>query len=316
MNVAQDPFSFDAAEAKPAAIQPKKFFKSRNAAPSAVPEDSRADAAIYRQVPDSQYGQPRPPKAAPAPKTSASKKEAKAAANNAREEPKPPIVLRICKGTARLVSTDLDYVEPETYRISSPISSLTKLSLSRTKEKSSDAKLEPKSLRSLPPPSPPPPQQQLPEVTTVSISLEDSETRRTTRSRAKHLHLDVASAPPAAPPTPVPQSPQGGLSLTLRKSTTDSNNTLISHYDIVKTEGESKPEPIVPIDQPVPTSTQELLDILNSDPEPALEEEEEEAPEEVEQEEPMEVAEESEPPREAVETEAEVQEPVQQHCKR
>lgn len=68
---------------------------------------------------------------------------------------------------------------------------------------------------------------------------------------------------------------------------TDSNNTLISHYDIVKTESSPSytskaPPAIAPLigrDQPLPASTQELIDILSSDhdtsstrPEPPVDE--------------------------------------------
>jgi len=113
-----------------------------------------------------------------------------------------------------------------------------------------------------------------PIISTVSIPLENSDMRRTTRSRAKNLHLDLTTTACVMTPSATPVTPNShgsGLSLTLRKSVTDSNNTLISHYDIVKTDCNStyssKPaiEPLIGRDQPLPTTTQELIDILSSD---------------------------------------------------
>ncbi|XP_012271395.1 wings apart-like protein homolog [Orussus abietinus] len=290
----KDPFSFDTdpdakSDAAPPVVKPKKFFKSRNV-PATI-EEPRPDASVYRQVPDSQYGRGRPskqthqsskqstastPKASYAParrvteSLDAAVSEPPAAPPvtppHVREESKPPIVLRICKGTARLVCGDTqDNPEPETdtYRISTPLASPNKLELD---QKSFSPEISPKSdLRSTR-------SSQQPVVTTVSIPLDNSDMRRTTRSRAKNLQLDLTSPSSATSSTPATPSSHGsGLSLTLRKSVTDSNNTLISHYDIVKTDCSPtyscKPtiEPLIGRDQPLPTTTQELIDILSSD---------------------------------------------------
>lgn len=248
---AQDPFSFDSNEKTPATppAQPKKFFKSRNvaAAAAAAATEETPTEAIYRQVPDSQYGFPR--KESQQQKAPKCSKKAAAAAE-AREESKPPIVLRICKGTAKFVCSDNQDPEPETYRIS------TTATPSKVNQEVKVKKEESK-----------PRQQHVTSSSSVSIAL-DEDTRRTTRSRAKN---QPTKCPPAA-------STPSGLSLTLRKSVTDSNNTLISHYDIVKTECEPASyapktvppvEPLIGRDQPLPTTTQELIDILSSDVEPS-----------------------------------------------
>lgn len=289
----KDPFSFETdpdnkPDASPAVVQPKKFFKSRNVPP--VVEESRQDVAIYRQVPDSQYGRARAPKQPPSQYAQKQQQQAVTKTSHAtiskkvienldstnasadisnREESKPPIVLRICKGTARLVCGDVqqDAQEPETdtYRISTPLASPSKVDVERKiTNTETSLKSDHRSLRA-----------HQPVVSTVSIPLENSEMRRTTRSRAKNLHLDLSAATTsvvAPSTTPVtPNSHGSGLSLTLRKSVTDSNNTLISHYDIVKTDCSStyssKPtiEPLIGRDQPLPTTTQELIDILSSD---------------------------------------------------
>ena len=274
VNSGKDPFSFDTDPEKtdPAAVKPKKFFKSRNAASTA--EETRPDAAIYRQVPDSQYGRSRPPKQ---PQQLSSRQLQKASVAQQKkvqetlttgtnqvpnkEEGKPPIVLRICKGTARLICGDLDS-ESESYRISSPSASPTKIDVERKSPSTPISKLDTRATRSA----------HQPLVTTVSVSQDDSDTRRTTRSRSKNLR-DIISPTTVAPAAIVTSnSHSSGLSLTLRKSVTDSNNTLISHYDIVKTDCNTsygcKPsvEPLIGRDQPLPTTTQELIDILSSDP--------------------------------------------------
>ncbi|XP_024938200.1 protein wings apart-like isoform X2 [Cephus cinctus] len=306
VNSGKDPFSFEAdPDVKPDAapapvVKPKKFFKSRNAPP--VAEELRADAAIYRQVPDSQYGRSRPPKQQqqqqqqlqqqlqsqpqlqlqqpppkqllPKPSYTPVKKISEVSDSGTslemtnREDAKPPIVLRICKGTSRLVCTDTQESqesEPETYRITTPLSSPIKLDVERqsfSPEISPKLDLKVRETRSC----------QQPVVTTVSIPLDNSDMRRTTRSRAKNLHLDLTPTTSTTPSTPTtPNSHSSGLSLTLRKSVTDSNNTLITHYDIVKTDCntsyEKQPtiEPLIGRDQPLPTTTQELIDILSSD---------------------------------------------------
>lgn len=277
----KDPFSFDAdPETKPAevttpVVKPKKFFKSRNVQP--IVDDIRPDAAVYRQVPDSQYGRVRTPKQSapksPSPKASGNKKlsESSEGSDTGREESnKPPIVLRICKGTARLVSGDSQNPEPDQTLLSSPVPSPVE----------PDDFEEPMDVS----PRSDPKQRETrsshqPVVTTVSIPLENSEMRRTTRSRAKNLQLDLtgsSNTPTVTTPT-TPNSHSSGLSLTLRKSVTDSNNTLISHYDIVKTDcnpnypaKSAAVEPLIGHDQPLPTTTQELIDILSSDADPLL----------------------------------------------
>ncbi|XP_072760557.1 uncharacterized protein Wapl isoform X2 [Anoplolepis gracilipes] len=294
----KDPFSFETdpdnkPDASPAVVKPKKFFKSRNVPP--VVEESRQDVAIYRQVPDSQYGRARTPKQpaqqtaqkqqptqkqqqqqqavtkvshAPIKKVVESLDSTSTHDNPNREESKPPIVLRICKGTARLVCGDVHQdtqeLEPDTYRISTPLTSPSKVDVERkTLNTEAPPKSDHRSLRT-----------HQPTVSTVSIPLENSDMRRTTRSRAKNLHLDLTATSSAVTPSTTPITPNShgsGLSLTLRKSVTDSNNTLISHYDIVKTDCSStyssKPviEPLIGRDQPLPTTTQELIDILSSD---------------------------------------------------
>ncbi|XP_076297338.1 cohesin release factor wings apart-like [Lasioglossum baleicum] len=292
VNSGKDPFSFETdpdnkPDVAPPAVKPKKFFKSRNVPPPT--EESRQDVAIYKQVPDSHYGRTRPQKSAPQPQppapppppkqslTKVSNATAKKvvaetvdATNNDvtpnREEGKPPIVLRICKGTARLVCANVQAApepEPETYRISTPLMSPTKADVERKSIATEVTKSDPKTVRS-----------HQPVVSTVSIPLENSEMRRTTRSRAKNLHLDLTPSPVMSAAPVTPNSHSSGLSLTLRKSVTDSNNTLISHYDIVKTDCGStyscKPaiEPLIGRDQPLPTTTQELIDILSSDSDP------------------------------------------------
>ncbi|XP_033224587.1 protein wings apart-like isoform X2 [Belonocnema kinseyi] len=273
----KDPFSFDTDPEKvePPVVKPKKFFKSRNAASSAT-EETRSNETNNRKVPEPQHGRGRPPKQP----QSASKMLAKASVAQQKKVPealpvvsqapkdegKPPIVLRICKGTARLICGDEDS-EAETYRISSPLGSPTKLDFERKSPPESFAKSETRSTRSA----------HQPTVTTVSIPLDDSDTRRTTRSRARNLRdiISPTTVAPAPPVTPSPITHSSGLSLTLRKSVTDSNNTLISHYDIVKTDCNpsyvSKPtvEPLIGRDQPLPTTTQELIDILSSDADPS-----------------------------------------------
>ncbi|XP_014486490.1 PREDICTED: protein wings apart-like [Dinoponera quadriceps] len=295
VNSGKDPFSFETdpdnkPDAAPEVVKPKKFFKSRN-----VPavEESRQDVAIYRPVPDSQCGRPRVPKQPQQPQQQPAqqkqtavtkvshapvKKVAESLDNTtgdvlpSREENKPPIVLRICKGTARFVCGDVqdtqDTSEPETYRISTSLASPSKMDIER---KTSNTSAE-TSLRS---DYHKPVRSHQPLVSTVSIPLENSDMRRTTRSRAKNLHLDLTTTTTtsvvATPAPAMPNSHSSGLSLTLRKSVTDSNNTLISHYDIVKTDCgssySSKPtiEPLIGRDQPLPTTTQELIDILSSD---------------------------------------------------
>jgi len=286
VNSGKDPFSFETdpdnkSDASPAIVQPKKFFKSRNVPP--VIEESRQDVAIYRQVPDSQYGRARAPKQLPQQQqqqavtkvSHASIKKVVESLDSTstpdtpnREESKPPIVLRICKGTARLVCGDVHQdtqePEPDTYRISTPLASPSKVDVERkTFNTETSLKSDHRSLRT-----------HQPIVSTVSIPLENSDMRRTTRSRAKNLHLDpIATTSVVAPSTTLftPNSHGSGLSLTLRKSVTDSNNTLISHYDIVKTDcsstysSKSTIEPLIGRDQPLPTTTQELIDILSSD---------------------------------------------------
>jgi len=287
----KDPFSFETdpdnkSDTAPAVVKPKKFFKSRNAPPI---EESRQDMVNYRQVPDSQYGRTRVTKQSPQQQqqqqlpSSVQKQQVVTKASHApikkvvesldstdipsnREENKPPIVLRICKGTARLVCGDIqDSQEPEsdTYRISTPLASPSKMDIERKAFNTEMSLKADKSVRT-----------HQPIVSTVSIPLENSDMRRTTRSRAKNLHLDLTTTACVMTPSTTPVTPNShgsGLSLTLRKSVTDSNNTLISHYDIVKTDCSStyssKPaiEPLIGRDQPLPTTTQELIDILSSD---------------------------------------------------
>ncbi|XP_015122911.1 protein wings apart-like [Diachasma alloeum] len=267
-----DPFSFDtnldpkASAPAPAVPKPKKFFKSRNL-PAATPEEPRSDPTLYRQVPDSQYVRkskhptPKAPKILPPRKTSESLDGSSSDTSIPRDD-KPPIVLRICKGTARLLSGDSQesHDDPEMYRVTTPVSP-TKSEPDR-KSFSPEISRPERSTRS----------HHQPTITTVSIPLDSPElsTRRTTRSRAKNLNLDLTSAPilTSPPPTTPTTRESSGLSLTLRKSITDSNNTSISHYDIVKTDCTSyKPivEPLIGRDQPLPTTTQELIDILSSD---------------------------------------------------
>lgn len=237
--------------------------------------------AIYRQVPDSHYGRARAQKTSPQPPPQL--KQSLTKISNAptkkvtdtlegtnidppiREEGKPPIVLRICKGTAQLVCGNVQNTqqpEPETYRISTPLISPTKVDMERKNFNVDTLKSDHKTVRS-----------QEPIISTVSIPLENSEMRRTTRSRAKNLQLDLTTTSSIVS-TATSNSHSSGLSLTLRKSVTDSNNTLISHYDIVKTDCGStyscKPaiEPLIGRDQPLPTTTQELIDILSSDSDP------------------------------------------------
>ncbi|XP_060821511.1 protein wings apart-like [Bombus pascuorum] len=297
VNSGKDPFSFETdpdnkSDVAPPVVKPKKFFKSRNVPPSI--EESRQDMAIYRQVPDSHYGRARaqkispqpPPPPPPPPQQQLQSKQSLTKVSNApakkvtdtleginndppiREEGKPPIVLRICKGTARLVYGNVQNTqqpEPETYRISTPLISPTKVDMERKNfNVDVNVKSDHKAVRS-----------QEPIISTVSIPLENSEMRRTTRSRAKNLQLDLTTTSSIVSTAPVTSnSHSSGLSLTLRKSVTDSNNTLISHYDIVKTDCGStyscKPaiEPLIGRDQPLPTTTQELIDILSSDSDP------------------------------------------------
>lgn len=302
VNPGKDPFSFETDpdnKSDVPIVKPKKFFKSRNVPPTV--EESRQDVAIYRQVPDSQYGRARAPKQPPQQQQqppaqkqqqqSPAQKQQQAVAKVShapikkvvesildstgilpdppnREESKPPIVLRICKGTARLVCGDVHQdtqePEPDTYRISTPLASPSKVDVERkTFNTETSLKSDHRSLRT-----------HQPVVSTVSIPLENSDMRRTTRSRAKNLHLDPMATISVVAPSTTPVTPNShgsGLSLTLRKSVTDSNNTLISHYDIVKTDCSStyssKPtiEPLIGRDQPLPTTTQELIDILSSD---------------------------------------------------
>lgn len=259
-------------------VKPKKFFKSRNAAPTTI-EEQRPEPIAYRQVPDSHYGRGRPSKqshqsAAKQQMLSksssiAQSKKIQESLSNANQVPKdegkPPIVLRICKGTARLICGDTDS-DADTYRVS-PLESPTKLDFERKSPPKTMAPsvitttADTRTTRST----------AQPIVTTVSIPLEESETRRTTRSRAKNLR-DIISPTTVAPTPPVnTNTHSSGLSLTLRKSVTDSNNTVIAHYDIVKTEtnftGKPQVEPLIGRDQPLPTTTQELIDILSNDPE-------------------------------------------------
>lgn len=277
----KDPFSFETdpsnkTDATPTVVKPKKFFKSRNIPP--IVEESRQDMAIYRQVPDShraraqkqpQQSLPKQPlpKATHTPTKKISESlDSTGNETSNREEGKPPIVLRICKGTARLVCGDVQSNqehEPETYRISTPLASPTKIDIERKSNTESTIKSDLKTTRS-----------QQPIVSTVSIPLENSDMRRTTRSRAKNLHLDMTGSSVITTVSTTSNTHSSGLSLTLRKSVTDSNNTLISHYDIVKTDCSStypcKPtiEPLIGRDQPLPTTTQELIDILSSDADP------------------------------------------------
>jgi hypothetical protein len=170
-----------------------------------------------------------------------------------RDEGKPPIVLRICKGTARLVCSE--ETDNENYRILTTsadpkIIFNQKISSQCTK---SDNKIDRSTNR------------ESPITTSVYPQLDKSE-MRTTRSRSKNLRLDVSPSTVSS----LINSQNSGLSLTLRKSVTDANNTLVSHYDIVKTECTSicsnrVNEKIMKHDQMLPTTTQELIDILSSD---------------------------------------------------
>lgn len=273
---AKDPFSFDTdlepkpeaaatatAAAVPAVPKPKKFFKSRNA-PATTPETPTEQP---RSVPETHYGRGKTTKQQTIPKAptkssshtpirkNSESMDSSCSDTSLREDGKPPIVLRICKGTARLLSGDQEPPEPapEMYRITP---SPTKMEIEPTI--SDNTKTE---------------NSRKPILTTVSIPLENEDipTRRTTRSRAKNLHQDLTQSANTTSPPVTPNSQSSGLSLTLRKSVTDSNNTLISHYDIVKTDCNpsytSKPsvEPLIAKDQPLPTTTQELIDILSSD---------------------------------------------------
>ncbi|XP_051165404.1 protein wings apart-like isoform X2 [Leptopilina boulardi] len=322
VNSSKDPFSFDNEKTETAAVvKPKKFFKSRNATPTTTTttttiDETRPESITYRQVPESHYGRGRPPKQSQ--QTAASKQQILSKASSVaqlkkqqlhneiqtnanqvpKDEGKPPIVLRICKGTARLICGDADS-ETDTYRISSspqesptkidnndrkssPIQSMTTTTtITTTTTTTTTTSTDTRTTRSSSTIA------QQPVVTTVSIPLDDSDTRRTTRSRAKNLRdiisptTVIASTPPVTTATnnnnntttttTTTNSHGSGLSLTLRKSMTDSNNTVIAHYDIVKTDttnftGKTQVEPLIGRDQPLPTTTQELIDILSSDP--------------------------------------------------
>lgn len=200
VNSGKDPFSFETdpdnkSDVAPPIVKPKKFFKSRNV-PSSI-EESRQDVAIYRQVPDSHYGRARTQKTSPQPPPQL--KQSLTKISNAptkkvtdtlegtnidppiREEGKPPIVLRICKGTAQLVCGNVQNTqqpEPETYRISTPLISPTKVDMERKNFNVDTLKSDHKTVRS-----------QEPIISTVSIPLENSEMRRTTRSRAKKFTI-------------------------------------------------------------------------------------------------------------------------------
>ncbi|KAK0075528.1 hypothetical protein PV325_006781 [Microctonus aethiopoides] len=290
--------------AAPPIIKPKKFFKSRNA-PTIINNEIKQEATVInRSVPEIQYGrsggvrsqkqnhhqstpkQSQKTSHAPVRKISESM-DGSSSDTSTRDDGKPPIVLRICKGTARLLSGDNQEInqesEPESYRITSP--SPTKSDLSDRKSFSPDVTQKLNDQKTNVNINPRTGQQQS-IITTVSIPLDNNDipTRRTTRSRAKNLQLDLTQSttnisPPQSSSQTTPNSQSSGLSLTLRKSVTDSNNTLISHYDIVKTDcttsnyinspSSNKPtiEPLIGRDQPLPTTTQELIDILSNDSE-------------------------------------------------
>ncbi|XP_034945654.1 protein wings apart-like [Chelonus insularis] len=283
VNSEKDPFTFDnefeTRTTTSPSIKPKKFFKSRNVLP-ATDEAKHEPVVVDRQLSDSQFvpGRSRAPKQNPRVISKPSyqkistqapiKKGNECVDNNtsdvsSRDDGKPPIVLRICKGTAMLVGGDQEVQESESdvYKITQTVSP-TKVEIEH-KDVCSEmpSKTETKSRVN----------SHSPVVTTVSMPLNDEEipTRRTTRSRAKNLQIDLN--PPPAPTPTVPTPNPSGLSLTLRKSITDSNNTLISHYDIVKTDcstyqSKATVEPLIGrSNQPLPTTTQELIDILSND---------------------------------------------------
>ncbi|KAG7197431.1 hypothetical protein KM043_013289 [Ampulex compressa] len=181
VNSGKDPFSFETdpdnkADVAPQVVKPKKFFKSRNIPP--VVEESHQDVAIYRQVPDSQYA-----------RKITETLDATINEIPNKEEAKPPIVLRICKGTAHLVCGSVQSTqepEPETYRISTRLASPTKVDVDR-----------------------------------------------------KAFNTDVSLKPD--------------------QKTTDCGSTYSCKPAI---------EPLIGRDQPLPTTTQELIDILSSDADP------------------------------------------------
>ena len=168
-----------------------------------------------------------------------------------RDEGKPPIVLRICKGTARLVCSEES--DSESYHISTHLP-VTKISSER-KILSQNPKLESKTsdITSCKSPTP-----------TIAHSLDVSE-MRTTRSRAKSLRLDVT----LSKETSISNNPNSSLSLTLRKSIIDSNSSFVSRYDIVKTDctskSSNKTSESSKDNQSLPSTTQELIDILSND---------------------------------------------------
>ncbi|XP_011505377.1 PREDICTED: protein wings apart-like isoform X2 [Ceratosolen solmsi marchali] len=169
-----------------------------------------------------------------------------------RDEGKPPIVLRICKGTARLVCSE--EADHENYRILTTSPDPKIIINQKVNSQYSKPDIKPNRVTNC----------ESPIITSV-CTLDKSE-MRTTRSRSKNLRLDVSPSTVNS----LINSQNSGLSLTLRKSVTDANNTLVSHYDIVKTECTSTcsnkvNENLVNHDQLLPTTTQELIDILSND---------------------------------------------------
>ncbi|XP_014207509.1 uncharacterized protein LOC106638702 [Copidosoma floridanum] len=183
--------------------KPKKFFKSRNA--SSNTERTQSTAKFSESV-DQDYDKT----------CSTERLYCKRDKSNAvssilelpgREETKPPIVLRICKGTAKLICSD----EPDTesYQVSK-ISTIPEMNNTIGSNTQADHifRYESRNLSQLP----------------VKFDL------RATRNRSKNLKYDVI---PNSTSTSNPEN--SGLSLTLRKSVTDSEETFNSHYDVIKT---------------------------------------------------------------------------------
>ncbi|OXU31202.1 hypothetical protein TSAR_007776, partial [Trichomalopsis sarcophagae] len=242
----KDPFTYGKnEEINPDINKPKKFFKSRNIATIGKSSDK-----LYQSVSPTLDSDP---KQKSCKDSIVSIKESdnfnSIVDTSLREEGKPPIVLRICKGTARLLcSEDAD---SESYRISSP-SPTQKINVDR-KLPIQNSNMDVMATHSF---------QESSSLSSGSNS-QDKSGIRTTRSRAKYSKIDSTSSIS----TSLVSSQSTGISLTLRKSATDSTSTLVSHYDIVKTECSlnttGNPDTTLKVDRISPTSTQEIIDILS-----------------------------------------------------
>ncbi|XP_058789303.1 protein wings apart-like [Phymastichus coffea] len=210
-------------DSKSESYKPKKFFKSRNILPFS--EDLRLNE-VRTSFSNSERGQ------------LCNEKHGTGASINGKilkndnilksysetsckDESKPPIVLRICKGTAKFVSSEDN--ASGTYRISK--SNLQNTSNSEQSIYQHNVKFDNKKDHIF--------RNDSFTIPSIPQTVESFDVR-TTRSKAKYLRSDVSSNESMLSATPQ----NTDISLTFRKSLTGSIDREVSNYDIVKTEND------------------------------------------------------------------------------